>query len=100
MILRKVNAGYEMIKDRCRINHLLYMDDLKLFAKNEKDIDSLVQTVRIFSDDIGMKFGLEKCAAMTLKRGKRVHSDGIALPDGIKIYGEPTHQATSIQSFS
>ena len=83
MILRKVSAGYEMTKDGCRINHLLFMDDLKLFAKNEKEIDSLVQTVRIFSDDIGMKFGLEKCAAMTMKRGKRVHSDGIALPDDL-----------------
>ena len=31
--------------------------------------------MRIFSDDIGMKFGLEKCAAMTMKRGKTVHSD-------------------------
>ena len=47
------------------------MDDLKLFAKNEKEIDSLVQTVRIFSDGIGITFGLEKCAAMTMKRGKR-----------------------------
>ena len=75
MILRKVSAGYEMTKDGCRINHLLFMDDLKLFAKNEKEIDSLVQTVQIFSDDISMKFGLEKCAAMTMKRGKRVHSE-------------------------
>ena len=85
MILRKVSAGYEMTKDGCRISHLLFMDDLKLFAKNEKEIDSLVQTVRIFSDDIGMKFGLEKCAAMTMMRGKRVHSDGIALPDGTQL---------------
>ena len=30
-----------MKKDGCRINHLLFMDDLKLFAKNEKEIDSL-----------------------------------------------------------
>ena len=74
-----------MTKDGCRINHLLFMDDLKLFAKNENEIDSLVQTVRIFSNDIGMKFGLEKCAAMTMKRGKRVHSDGIALPDGTQL---------------
>ena len=85
MILRKVSAGYEMTKDGCRINHLLFMDDLKLFAKNEKEIDSLVQTVRIFSDDTGVKFGLEKCAAMTMKRGKRVHSDGTALPDGTQL---------------
>ena len=58
-----------MTKDGCTINLLLFMDDLKL-VKNEKEIDSLVQTVRIFSDDIGMKFGLEKCAAMTMKRSK------------------------------
>ena len=32
-----------------------------------------------------MKFGLEKCAAMTMKRSKRVHSDGIALPDGTQL---------------
>ena len=74
-----------MMKDGCRINHLLFMDNQKLFAKNEKEIDSLMQTVRIFSDDIGIKSGLEKCAAMTMKRGKRVHSDRIALPDGIQL---------------
>ena len=44
-----------MTKDGCRINHLLFMDDLKLFAKIEKEIDSLVQTVRIYSDDTDMK---------------------------------------------
>ena len=74
-----------MTKDGCRINHLHFMDDLKLFAKNEKEIDSLVQTVRIFSDNIGTKFGLEKCAGMTMKRGKRVHSDGITLPGGTQL---------------
>ena len=31
-ILRDVNAGY-VTKSKSRINHLLYMDDLKLFAK-------------------------------------------------------------------
>ena len=33
-----------------------FMDDLKLFAKNEKHMESLVQTVRMVSADIGMKF--------------------------------------------
>ncbi len=49
------------------------------------EIDSLVQTVRIFSNDIGMQFGLEKFASMTMKRGKRVHSDDIVLPDGAQM---------------
>ena len=34
---------------------------LKLYAKSEKGLGSLVQTVRIFSDDIGMEFGIDKC---------------------------------------
>ena len=37
------------------------MDDLKLYAKNEKSLQSLVQTVQIFSDDIGTEFGMDRC---------------------------------------
>ena len=40
---------------------------------------------RIFSDDIGMQFGLGKSASITMKMVKSVHSDGIALPDGAQI---------------
>ena len=46
------------------------MDDLKLYSPNEKGFDSLVQTVRVFSEDIGMEFGIEK-SAMLLMNGKR-----------------------------
>ena len=49
VILRKVSVGYEMTKDVYRINHLLFMDDLKLFTNNEKEIDSLVhQGINLF----------------------------------------------------
>ena len=51
-----------------KINHLLFMDDLKLFAKNEDQIDRLVNTVRIFSEDIKMEFGLPKCGVLMMKR--------------------------------
>ena len=37
------------------------MDDLKLYSQSEKGLDSLVQTVRVFSEDIGMEFGIEVC---------------------------------------
>ena len=49
LVSRKVSAGYEMKDASCRINHPFFMDDLKLFAKNEKEIDSLVQTVYVSS---------------------------------------------------
>ena len=45
-----------------KINHLFYMDDLKLYGKNDKELDGLLRTVKKFSDDIGMEFGLDKCA--------------------------------------
>ena len=33
------------------------MDDLKLYTKSKRVLDSLLQKVRIFSEDIGMQFG-------------------------------------------
>ena len=36
------------------------MDDLKLYGKTDKDLDSLIQTVRIFSCNICMEFGIKK----------------------------------------
>ena len=48
------------------------MDDLKLFAKNEKQMDSLLNSVRIFSDGIKVEFGFSKRAILIMKRGKVV----------------------------
>ena len=57
------------------------MDDLKLFGKSDDQIDSLIQTVFTFSEDIGMEFGLKKCGVVILKKGKLVKFDGIHLPN-------------------
>ena len=80
LVLRRVKAGYSLGKERLSVNHLLFMDDLKLYGKNANQVDTLVNTVRIFSEDIGMKFGIKKCAVLTLKRGKVAESRGIQLP--------------------
>ena len=82
LMLRKTNIFYEVKKKRERINHLLFMDDLKLFAKNVDQIEILVNAVRIFSEDIKMEFGLSKCGVLIMKRGKVVESDGLRMPDG------------------
>ena len=58
------------------------MDDLKLHSRSDKGLDSLVQTVRVFSEDIGMEFGIEQCAILVLEKGKIVKTVGIELPDG------------------
>ena len=82
VISDKSESAYQFSSTKEKINLLLFMDDLKLYAKNEKGLDSLVQTVRIFSDDIGMEFGIDTCATLVLKRGKLTKFDGISLPDG------------------
>ena len=84
-ILRKCTAGYKLSTSREKINHLMYMDDVKLFAKNGKELETLIHTVRIYSQDIGIKYGIEKCILLVMKSGKRHLTDGIELPNQDKI---------------
>jgi hypothetical protein len=85
LMLRRIKSGYNF-KNKTKINHLLYMDDLKIYAKNRVELESLINTVRIFSEDIGMEFGLHKCAILVLKRGKVESSTAdMLLPNGGEI---------------
>ena len=79
-ILRKTKAAYEYSGSKVKINHLLLMDSLKLYSRSEKELDSLVQTIRIFSKDIEMEFAIEKCVVLVIE--EVVKSVGIELPDG------------------
>jgi len=69
-MLRQSDTGYRLGDGHSKINHLLFMDDLKLYGRNNQEIESLVHTCGIFSEDIGMQFGIEKCATIKLQRGK------------------------------
>ena len=79
--MRKTKAAYEFSESKEKINHLLFMDDLKLLSRSEKGLDSLVQTVPVFSKDIGMEFGTEKCAMLEMEKGKILKPVGTELPD-------------------
>ena len=59
-ILRKCTVGYKLRGSQEKINHQMYMDDIKLFATKEKELETLIHAVRIYSQDIGMEFGIEK----------------------------------------
>ena len=48
---------WQLSRSQEKINHLMYM--YKLFAKNEKELETLIHAVRIYSQDIGMEFGIE-----------------------------------------
>ena len=45
-------------------------------------MDLLVQTIRVFSEDVGMEFGIEKCSMLVIETRKVGKSVGIELPDG------------------
>ena len=68
----------------------MYMDDIKLFAKKEKELETLIHAVRIYSEDIGMEFSIEKCVMLIMKNGKRYMTDRMELPnhDKIRTLGE------------
>ena len=63
----------------------MYIDDIKLFAKNVKELETLIRAVRIYSQDIGMEFDKEKCAMLVMQNGKRHLTDGMELPNQDKI---------------
>ena len=78
-ILTTLKERYSFGKGKKGLNHLLFMDDLKLYGSNEYEIDSLVKVVKIVSGDTEMQFGFDKCAMLKVKRGKQVHCEWIDL---------------------
>ena len=62
------------------------MDDLKLYASNEKSLELLIQTVRVFSD-IGMDVGVEKYTVLKMKKRKMINIDEIALTNKTVMKG-------------
>ena len=61
-----LSTGRGETAKRQLVTHLLYMDDLKLYGRTPDQLKGLLRTVRTFSDDIQMKFGLDKCAGQAL----------------------------------
>ena len=73
-LLRRARAGYKWDNRGFKLNHLLFMDDLKLLAKRKKHA---VHTLHILSENIGMQFGIKKCEVLMMERGKVIRTDGI-----------------------
>ena len=70
-ILRKCTGGYKLTKSQEKINYLMYMDNIKLLAKTEKELKAQTQAWKIHSQEIRMEFGIEKCAMLIKRSGKR-----------------------------
>ena len=55
--LNRADCGYQVHGTESKISHLLYMDDLKLLAKNEDNLDNEITIVKAISKDINTNFG-------------------------------------------
>ena len=75
--LNNTKYGYEIYEKS--INHLFYKDDLKHYAKNDKEFEGLFSTVKQFNDDIGMEIGLGKCAKAIFRKGNRTRTTAVEL---------------------
>ena len=63
------------------------MDNLKFYGLSEAELEKLVNIVQVFFRDIGMEFGIDKCAVLLLKYGVRIDCEDIVLPDD-QVMGE------------
>ena len=84
-ILRECTAEFKLSKLQEKINQLMYIDDIKLFAKNEKELETLIQAKRIYNQDKRIGFSIEKCAILVMEGGIRHMTDEIELPNQEKI---------------
>ena len=84
-IFRKSTGRYKLTNLLEKINHLVYLKDKKLFTKNEKELETPIQLVRIYSQDIGMVFGSEKCTMLIIRNRKQHMSEVIELLNKEKV---------------
>ena len=62
--LNRGDCGYHVHGTERKINHLLYIGDLKLLGINENDLKNEIKIVQTISKFINMNFGFEKCASV------------------------------------
>lgn len=59
--LQKTMVGYDPERDKEKLNHFLFMDNLILFTRTVAELNSLKQSVQGFSNDIKMVCELSLC---------------------------------------
>lgn len=79
-LLKETGYGFQIKgSTQFRLSHLLYMDDIKIYAANARELRALLHCTEQFSNDIKMSFGLEKCKTLSVERGKVIPSEGYNL---------------------
>lgn len=85
-MLNTENVGYRLQTGQ-QIDHLAYMDDIKLIASTKTGLDTLIKTTKKYSDDTNMEFGIEKCKISVLRKGQWMDHPGFRTDEEHLIRG-------------
>lgn len=69
---------------------------LCFFNKNEKEIDFLIQIVKLYIRDIDMEFGRDKWEILVMRRGQVINSEIFQLSDGFTLKPFKEEGGTSV----
>ena len=86
--LKRSGMGYVISvppEEPLTLSHLWYMDDLKLYARNKQQSLSMVRTVHVMAESMGLLFGTEKCAHSTIVRGRLNESADLQIYPGLSL---------------
>ena len=58
-VIAMMTLNYVFTKSHWNINHFMHIESIKVFSKNEKVLEILIETIKIQRKCIGMQFGIE-----------------------------------------
>ena len=76
--------GYQIGKPdskRTNISHLFFVDDLKTYAQNIREVKQQLDLIATFSKDIKLEFGIDKCSYINIERGMKSLGVNLCLND-------------------
>ena len=66
----KATDGYKLLKPiEGKITHLLYVDDMKVFAASQSKLDRVLKVTKTALEDIGLIWNENKCSIAHIKKG-------------------------------
>ena len=74
-------VGYKSKSIGGCVTHLLFMDDLKVYARDERAMKKALFLVDRVSKAVGMELGLQKCAVANILKGKLQEGGALALSE-------------------
>ena len=84
--LLKKHDGYKIGNTKQHnVSYLFFVDDPRLYARNIQKTVKILETATMFSQDIGMTFGLSKCAYQSIERGKRKAENKLLVVNNLSI---------------